>query len=185
MAEAEVRKAVADAEVRKAVADAEARKAEAEAEARKAEARKAEAEVRMAELDIESRSVGFECIPIKVTHWQTLVSHYVEVPRRHYSLAEFRFHVRRAFENEITSKEFRLYLLPCDFNDIEQRILVDAKSYNDFMTSITSFSNCPPSLYVWNYDDASPAKLPDTVEKKRGASNASRSSSQSDMCRKA
>jgi hypothetical protein len=133
-AEAEARKAEAEArkaEARKAEAEAEARKAEAEA--RKAEA---EAEVRKAELENESRSVGFECFPIKVMHWQRLVSHYVEVPKKHYSLAAFRYHVRLAFNDEINTDEFRLYLLPCDYNDVNQRILVDAARYEEFMASI-------------------------------------------------
>jgi 5-methylcytosine-specific restriction endonuclease McrA len=171
-------KAEAEAEVRKA--EAEARKAEAEAEARKAEA---EAEVRKAELENESRSVGFECFPIKVMHWQRLVSHYVEVPKKHYSLAAFRYHVRLAFNDEINTDEFRLYLLPCDYNDVNQRILVDAARYEEFMASIRSSSSRQPSLYVWNYDEASPAKLPGTLAKIGSTSDVSRSSGQSDLCR--
>jgi hypothetical protein len=179
-AEAEARKAEAEAEARKAEAEAEVRKAEAEAEARKAEA---EAEVRKAELENESRSVGFECFPIKVMHWQRLVSHYVEVPKKHYSLAAFRYHVRLAFNDEINTDEFRLYLLPCDYNDVNQRILVDAARYEEFMASIRSSSSRQPSLYVWNYDEASPAKLPGTLAKIGSTSDVSRSSGQSDLCR--
>ena len=163
----------------KVKAEAEARKAEAEA--RKAEA---EAEVRKAELENESRSVGFECFPIKVMHWQRLVSHYVEVPKKHYSLAAFRYHVRLAFNDEINTDEFRLYLLPCDYDDVNQRILVDAARYEEFMASIRSSRSRQPSLYVWNYDEASPAKLPGTLAKIGSTSDvSSRSSGQSDLCR--
>ena len=193
-ADAEARKAEADAEARKAEAearkaeaDAVARKAEADAMARKAEAeaRKAVAEARKAEIENESRSVGFECFPVKVMHWQRLVSHYVEVPKKHYSLAAFRYHVRLAFNDEITTDEFRLYLLPCDYDDVNQRILVDEARYEEFMASIRSSRSRQPSLYVWNYDEASPAKLPGTLAKIGSTSDVSRSSGQSDLCRAA
>ena len=193
-ADAEARKAEADAVARKAEADAVARKAEAEADAvarkaeaeaqkAEAEARKAEAEARKAEIENESRSVGFECFPVKVMHWQRLVSHYVEVPKKHYSLAAFRYHVRLAFNDEINTDEFRLYLLPCDYDDVNQRILVDEARYEEFMASIRSSRSRQPSLYVWNYDEASPAKLPGTLAKIGSTSDVSRSSGQSDLCR--
>jgi hypothetical protein len=62
-----------------------------QADARKAEAeiRMVEAEVRKAEISNVARSIGFEYLPIKVTHWNSLVSHYIQVPRKSYSFGEF------------------------------------------------------------------------------------------------
>jgi len=59
------------------------REAEADAAARKedAAARIAEAEVQKAQLGSAARNVGFEGLPIKVTHWNSLVSQYNQVLR--------------------------------------------------------------------------------------------------------
>ena len=186
-AEAEARKAEAEAEARKA--EAEARKAEAEAVARKAEAeaRKAEAEAegRKAEIDVAARNVGFGVLPIKVTHWNSLVSHYIEVPRKHYSLDEFRLLVRLAFNDDITTDEFRLYLLPFDC-EIDARILVDTTlRFNEFLDTILAANRRLPSMFVWNYENSSPAKLPDDHEVEKTGSDVSRSSACSLACREA
>lgn len=176
-------------EVRKAEADAEARKAEADAEVRKAEAevRKAEAGFRKAEIGAASLSVGFEYLPIKVTHWKSLVSHYIQVPRSacSFDFDEFKVLVRLIFNDDITTDEFRLYVLPVDC-EIDQRILVDEKCFREFVESITSSSkNRLPSMFVWNYENSSPAKLPGAHEAEVTGSQASRSSAQSTACRDA
>jgi hypothetical protein len=155
-----MRKAEAEAEARKA--EAEARKAEADAAARKAEAdaaaRIAEAEVQKAQLGSAARNVGFECLPIKVTHWNSLVSQYIQVPTHHYSFENFLILVRLAFNDDIKTDEFRLYLLPVDC-EIDDRILVDAKRFEEFLGSIKASKGQLPSMYVWNYDTSSPTKL--------------------------
>jgi hypothetical protein len=170
----------ADAEARKAEADAEARKAEADAAARKAEA-----EVRKAEISNVARSVGFEYLPIKVTHWNSLVSHYIQVPRISYSFGEFQIMVKLAFNDDITTDEFRLYLLPVD-SEIDERILVNEERFSNFLHTILACSKSRlPSMFVWNYENSSPNKLPEAHEAEKSGSETSRSSAQSTACRDA
>ena len=186
-ADAEARKAEADAEARKAEADAEARKAEADAAARKAEAevRMVEAEVRRAEMSNVARSVGFEYLPIKVTHWNSLVSHYIQVPRSSYSFGDFQIMVKLAFNDDITTDEFRLYLLPVDC-EIDKRVLVNEGRFSEFLDTILASTKCRlPSMFVWNYENSSPNKLPVAHEAGKTASETSRSSAQSMACRDA
>ena len=161
-------------------AEADARKAEAEADARKTEAA-----VRMAEIRATERSVGFEILPIKVTHWTSLDSHYIQVPKNSPSFLEFQKMVRLVFNDDITTDDFRLYLLPVD-GEIDERILVDEARFGEFLGRILEFSKSRlPSMFVWNYESSSPTKLPGPLEAEETGSLTSRSTGQSTACRDA
>ena len=150
-----------------------------------AEARKAEFAIQMAQIRAMERSVGFENLPIKVTHWNSLESHYIQVPKKSPSFLEFQNMVKLLFNDDITTDDFRLYLLPVD-GEIDKRILVDEARFGEFLGSILECSKRRlPSMFVWNYESSSPTKLPGTLDAEETGSLTSRSTAQSMACRDA
>ena len=102
-----------------------------------------------------------EMFDVKVTHWQTLESKKIAVAT---CLNIFLVRVRTSFSEEITTQRFRLYQLPHNSNDIDQKTLINThQSYIDCLKRFQDAQSFPPLLYVWN-DDTSPEKLPEKKE---------------------
>lgn len=105
------------------------------------------------------KQVFFQFFDLPVTHWQHLVTFKIPLTETTNFLG-FRIKCRGAFHEQITTKKFRVYMLPHKFTSVEQRKLLD--SDEAFQTCMDMFRNpdeFPPELYVWNYDDESPKKL--------------------------
>src|SRR5688572_10618285 len=77
------------------------------------------------------------------------------------SFMDFKRRIRTSFSNEITTEVFRVYKLPHKFTSIDEKVLVDSE--DDFQACMELFKNpykFPPEVYIWNYEDESPKKLP-------------------------
>ena len=101
---------------------------------------------------------------VRVTHWQRLVTKNVTFNERT-SYKEFCIRIKLKFPEEIDDRRkppaFRIYTLPVGTDDIEDRQLVDDDTKFEKLRDILmdAFAS-HPVIYVWNYDDVSPAKLP-------------------------
>jgi len=123
-----------------------------------------------------------EMFDVKVTHWQTLESKKIAVTA---CLNVFLVRVRTSFSEEITTQRFRLYQLPHNSNDINQKTLISTdQSYNDCLKRFKDAQSFPPLLYVWN-DDTSPEKLPEKKEEFDRSDTRTNSSRDSSSPRKA
>lgn len=94
-------------------------------------------------------------------------------------MSAFYFRIGLAFFEEKLGKNYRLYTLPRDFNDVVQRSRIE--SWEDVLQYLTVLRDDVQSaawLYVFN-DDASPTKLPEKkmVQRHDGASSDSHSQS--------
>ena len=83
--------------------------------------------------------------------------------------------VRFAFDD--LPPTFRLYMLPYNFKDVNERQPIDGARYSELLGILLDPHVEHPLLYVWSGDSASPQKLPATSTKKGGRS--SRGSSKS------
>lgn len=102
------------------------------------------------------------------------------------SFTDFKFRARLSFADEITTQLFRVYQLPHGFTSINEKVLIQTE--DEFQSCIDLFKNpdqFPPELYVWNFEDVSPKKLPNpiTPTKTTGSSVVSRSTSMSMYCK--
>jgi hypothetical protein len=89
-----------------------------------------------------------------------------------------------SFSEEITTKIFRVYKLPHKLSSIEEKVLIDSEA--DFQACVELFKNpdeFPPELYIWNYEDESPNKLPNAKKDRHCASVVSIDSNQSKICK--
>ncbi len=125
-----------------------------------------------------------------VTHWNSLVT--VKVPVYEYTtFTNFKCRVRSSFTEEITTPTFRVYKFPPQFSDIAERELVDSEAV--FQECIEMFRNpdvFPPVMYIWNYEDKSPNKLPNKKNAQADgdgssvSSAVSRDKNQAKICKK-
>ena len=77
-----------------------------------------------------------------------------------------------------------MYKLPHKFSSIEEKVLIDSEA--DFQACVELFKNpdeFPPELYIWNYEDESPKKLPNAKKDRDCDSVVSRDSNQSKICK--
>jgi hypothetical protein len=79
-----------------------------------------------------------------------------------------------------------VYKLPHKFTSIEDKVLIDSEA--DFQVCVELFKNpddFPPELYIWNYEDVSPKKLPNAkdISCSSVVSRVSRDSNQSKICK--
>jgi hypothetical protein len=59
--------------------------------------------------------------------------------------------VRLKFSDLLTTEKFRLYTLPCRFDDIAQRKRLDSDdAYSDAVSALLSVNGSPPLIYLWN-----------------------------------
>jgi len=122
-------------------------------------------------------------LDVPVTHWQHLVAKKIPISEST-TFLDFRRRVRTSFSEEITTKIFRVYKLPHKFTSIEEKVLVDSEA--DFQACVELFKNpdeFPPELYIWNYEDESPKKLPNAKKDRDCSSVVSRDSNQSKICK--
>eukprot|EP01035_Chromulina_nebulosa_P021793 gene21793-28203_t len=101
---------------------------------------------------------------LPVYHWNKCVKKLVNLPQLDASrFILFKASLRIAFDNEIGGATFRVYTLPHDFNDLEQRkeILSD-EDFRAVLDSFLDLENIPPMVLVWNNqtDSTSPEALP-------------------------
>ena len=116
-------------------------------------------------------------------HWQHLVAKKIPISEST-TFLDFRMRARTSFSLEITTKIFRVYKLPHNFSSIEEKVLIDSEA--DFQACVELFKNpdeFPPELYIWNYEDESPKKLPNAKKDRDCASVISRDSNQSKICK--
>jgi hypothetical protein len=116
-------------------------------------------------------------------HWQHLVAKKIPISEST-TFLDFRRRVRTSFSEEITTKIFRVYKLPHKFSSIEEKVLIDSEA--DFQACVELFKNpdeFPPELYIWNYEDESPKKLPNAKKDRDCDSVVSRYSNQSKICK--
>ena len=104
---------------------------------------------------------------VRATHWQRLVIKKISINERS-TFKEFRRHIKFEFSEEIDDARnpptFRIYTLPAGFNDVDQRRLVDDTNFEELRDLLMDDSVSQPQIYVWNYDDVSPAKLPNVPQ---------------------
>jgi len=127
--------------------------------------------------------VSFEFLDVPVTHWQHLVTKKVFISEST-TFLDFRRRARTSFSEEITTKILRVYKLPHKFTSIEEKVLIDSE--DDFQACVELFKNpdeFPPELYIWNYEDESPKKLPNAKKERDCSSVVSRDSNQSKICK--
>ena len=112
------------------------------------------------------------------------------------TFSEFCAKVNLAFTDEIAGNEIRLYTFPVGFTDIDQRTTLDAGNFESVLKSLLGLnpgSSKAPVLYVWNYNNGSPTKMPDakaemeepsSISNSSKASTVSRNSQSSKSCRR-
>ena len=105
---------------------------------------------------------------VRVTHWQRLVTKSVTFNERT-TFDEFCIRVKLEFSEEIdearNNPTFRIYTLPAKFNDVGQRQRVeDDAKFEELRDQLMNYSVSHPLIYVWNYDEASPVKLPNAEQ---------------------
>ena len=96
------------------------------------------------------------------------------------AMSDFRYRILVKFYDEGLRENFRLYTLPRDFTDVNQRSRIESwTEMLQYLTNIRQSITGSPLLYVfYNYDDLSPTKLPVPIEVQQHAAN-SESNSQS------
>ena len=122
----------------------------------------------------QPESVDFErTLMVRVTHWESLVSEKVRMTQ---DFTYFCLDVRGTFD--LTST-FRLFTLPCDFKDIDERQPIDDEaSYSKLFGIFVDLHAVRPLLYVWGGDSDSPLlKLPPVPGTKSGGGSSRLSSS--------
>ena len=127
--------------------------------------------------------VSFEFLDVPITHWQHLVAKKIPISASS-TFLDFRRRIRTSFSEEITTKIFRVYKLPHKFTSIEEKVLVDSEE--DFLSCIELFKDpddFPPELYIWNYEDESPKKLPSANKDGDCSSVVTMDSNQSRICK--
>lgn len=135
------------------------------------------------------------CIPlcnqlVLVTHWQRLVTRKISI-KEWSTYKDFRRHINFEFSEEIDADgrnppTFRIYTLPAGFNDVEDRRLVnDDTTFEKLRNLLMNDSVSHPQIYVWNYDNVSPAKLPQNVAQAKSdtGSAVSRDSNAAENCK--
>ena len=105
---------------------------------------------------------------VRVTHWQRLVTRHISIHEQS-TYKDFRRQIKLTFSEEIddgrSPPAFRIYTLPARFDDVDKRELVDDESkFRVLRDMLLDDSVAHPVIYVWNYDNVSPAKLPDTAQ---------------------
>ena len=113
---------------------------------------------------------------VRVTHWQRSVIKNITFNERS-TLKEFRRRVKLKFAEEIDDERsppnFRIYTLPAGYKNVDQRQWVDDDTKFETLRDILlDASVSQPLIYVWNYDDASPAKMPDVAQAKSDTASA-------------
>jgi len=138
---------------------------------------------------------------LPVYHWDKCVRKYISLDRAVTGGDDMDFSVfllnkvLESFEEEIGKSSFRLYSMPFDYDNVEQRNHLKTSdevcAFIDVYFSAIQDGNHPPSLFVFNYEDSSPKKLPaknmDRTSSESEVSKSSKSSNESrfasDMCR--
>jgi HNH endonuclease len=113
---------------------------------------------------------------VHVTHWQRLVTKNVTFNERT-SYKEFCIRIKLKFSEEIDDRRkppaFRIYTLSAGSDNVEHRQLVDDDTKFEKLRDILMDPSAPhPVIYVWNYDDASPSKMPDVAQAKSDTGSA-------------
>ena len=113
---------------------------------------------------------------VRVTHWQRLVTKNVTFNERT-SYNEFCIRTKLKFPEEIDDTRkppaFRIYTLPAGSDDVEHRQLVDDDTkFVKLRDILMDASASHPVIYVWNYDGASPSKMPDVAQAKSDTGSA-------------
>ncbi len=103
------------------------------------------------------KRVQFAPILYKITHWQSLVSQNIQLsPEMTFHLLYIQAH--SIFSDEIGGNKFRFYVLPRNFADINQRILLNTDNkLLQFLDDLLTEGNQSSLLYVWN--EETPTKL--------------------------
>jgi len=93
-------------------------------------------------------------------------------------LNEFCIRVKLNFSEEIDGDgrnppSFRIYILRAGYKDVDDRWLVDDDTKFEELRDILMDPSAPhPLIYVWNYDNVSPAKMPDVAQAKSDTASA-------------
>ena len=126
---------------------------------------------------------------VRVTHWQSLDKKDIVFTERS-TYKEFCIRVKLKFSEEIDGggrnpPAFRIYTFPAGFNDVAQRQLVDDETkFEALRDTIMNASASHPLIYVWNYDNVSPVKMPTVAQAKSDTGSVvSRDSTASKNCK--
>ena len=103
------------------------------------------------------KRVDFErTFMVRVRRWESLVSERVLMTQ---DFTDFCFALRGAFDD--LPPTFRLYTLPCDFKNVDDKKRIDDEaSYSKLFGIFMDLHAVRPLLYVWGDNSDSPEKLP-------------------------
>eukprot|EP01036_Dinobryon_divergens_P026734 gene26734-35414_t len=102
-----------------------------------------------------------ETLTILIRHWENLNSHSIVLSKLT-SYHIFEAQVGELFSDEIGSSDFRLYTLPVDSEDLDEKLRLTAENFPDFVEQKFSFSSSRKprrTLYV-SSTDSTPKKPP-------------------------
>lgn len=103
---------------------------------------------------------------IPVQHWDRCVQKSISLPDESDAYLQLRCNILFAFQEEINYVLFKLYYLPYDFKDVEERVRISSsRDWDDFAAlylNTLKTDQGPPLLFVFNTsaESSSPAKLP-------------------------
>ena len=139
------------------------------------------------------KRVSFAKYEVKVTHFDRSLERTIRISAN-CTFSNFLENVKFTFTEDISGKDIRLYTFPVGFTDIGERSVLDIGNFESVLESLLAqnqgSSKCP-LVYVWNYDNGSPTKMPDTeavmgevssVSSSKGSSN-TRNAQCSTACR--
>ena len=114
------------------------------------------------------KSVSFIIAPfVQVYHWDSCQRKNVAIDfdvsaSSSTAMSDFRYRILLEFYDEGLRENFRLYTLPRDFTDVNQRSRIESwGEILQYLTNLRQSITRSPLLYVFNNDDdLSPTKLP-------------------------
>ena len=128
------------------------------------------------------KRVSFAKYEVKVTHFDRSLERTISISAN-CTFSDFFENVKLTFTEDISGKDIRLYTFPVGFTDIGERRVLDNGNFESVLESLLAqnqgSSKCP-LVYVWNYDNGSPTKMPDTEAVMGEVSSVSSSSSSSE-----
>lgn len=96
-----------------------------------------------------------ECIPVQ--HWDRCVKKSIKLPSDADAYTQLLCDVLLAFQEEIESYPFRIYYLPYDFKDIEERVRIsstlDLDTFSALCMKMLNANEGLPLLFVFNASD--------------------------------
>jgi hypothetical protein len=101
------------------------------------------------------------------------------------SLEVFKRKTRLLFNDEITTQTFRLYRFPNGFKSVDERVRIETEEdFRDCLQLFQFSDDFFPELFVWNFVDSSPTKLPNVMmEGEKTPTTVSRNSTQAKLCK--